>query len=246
MSASAIPAVPAFSVQPAPGRARRARGFSLVEVALAVTIVAVVLLAAIGLVVPAQRAIEEVLTTDQATRLRGELEKELSVVRPGESYASGFDKAYQIVRDGGDRKGLLAAFFYRAQKPTGAAGSGATSSDGRLKPFTESVSDKRAGADYLIQAAIMPLEAFEKQTDFIEALEGRPFMIRLSYLKGLLPPESDAAFGSGASAAFPEAVIPATADFFVIEDLDNPTGPIERILDGTTRPVLSLNIGFNR
>ena len=224
----------------------RSRAFSLVEVALAVTIVAVVILAAIGLLVPAQRAIDDVLGTDQATRLRAEIEKELSVVRPGETYASGFDKAYKILQKSNDREGLLCAFSYRAEKPTGGAGTSATDTDGRLKPFTETVKDKRVGEDYVIQAAVMTVAKFETQKKMLDAIEGKLFVVRLTYLKGLLPPESDAAFGGGSSDSFPEAVLPATAEFFMAEDIDDPSASFERIKKGFVKPVLTLNLGFNR
>lgn len=224
----------------------RRRGFSLVEVALAVTIVSIVILAAIGLLVPAQRAIDDVLGTDQATRLRTEIEKELSVVRPGENYTSGFDKAYKIVQKSGEADGLLCAFFYRSEKPTGAAGSGATQTDGRLKPYAGAIDDKRPGEDYLVQAAVMPLSKFESEQQLRDAIEGRLFLVRLTYLKGLLPPESDAAFGGANSDAFPEAVIPATAEFFVADDVDAAATSFERIKKGFIKPVLTLNLGFNR
>lgn len=223
---------------------RAPRGFSLVEVALAVTIVSVILLAAIGLLIPSQRAIDNVLTADQSGRLRAELQKEFSLVRPGESYDSAFDKAYQILKKEGSKEGLVAAFFYRAEKP--GVGDTSTLSDGRLKPFTDSVNDKREGEDYVVQATAMPLEDFEKNPDFTEALEGKLFVVRLIYLKGLLSDTSDKAFGSGSSKDFPEAVLPASAEFFVVTDLDEPSLIHDSIDKKRVKPVLSLNIGFNR
>lgn len=234
------------------------RGFSLVEVALAVTIVSIVLLAAVGLLLPAQRAIQDVLTADQATRLRAEIEKEFSFVRPGETYDSGFAKAYQFLRNGDTKEGLLAAFFYRAVLPDGEQ---STLEGGRLRPFTDGVDDLRPGEDYVIQAAVMPLTemvaTFDSEEDFRDALEGRLFVVRLTYLNGLVGDDPDGD-GEGETTAdlafkfnapskfFPEAVIPAKADFYEADDLDDPAAIFERIEKGVVKPLLSLNLGFNR
>ena len=219
----------------------RSRGFTLVETALAVVIVAIVLLAAIGLMVPAQRAIDDVLTADEVARLRMEIERELSLVRPGEPYADSFDKAFQKVVSPSEH---LVAFFYRAQRPA-AGGGGSVGTDGRLRPFTGALNNTRPGEDYLIQAAVMPIEDF--QDEFATALEGRLFVVRLRPLEGLLPADSEALLTPGGSSSeFPEAVVPAVAEFFVVLDLDRVQATVQRMENDEIRPLLSLNMGFNR
>lgn len=252
------------------------RGFTLVEVALAITIVSVVVLAAIGLLLPSQRAIDEVLSGGQATRLRQEIEKEFSVLRPGESSAAvktPFDKAYNVVKNGASRDGLLCAFFYRAEK-------GSTSSDGRLRPFTGDIRDKRAGEDYVVQAAVMRLADFASSATFKDALEGRLFVVRLLPLEGLvsenpgtgqpalelplkpLPAATGTAtpladfLSANPPDAYPLGVIPAAAEFYQADDVDNPDNVFNAMADPKTgrtaggkaalRPVITLNVGFNR
>jgi prepilin-type N-terminal cleavage/methylation domain-containing protein len=252
------------------------RGFTLVEVALAIVIVSIVILAAIGLLLPSQRAIDDVLSGGQATRLRQEIEKEFSVLRPGEASASvktPFDKAYNAVKNGATQNGLLCAFFYRAEK-------GGTDPDGRLRPFTGDIREKRAGEDYVVQAAVMRLTDFAGSSGYKDALEGRLFVVRLLPLEGLvsenpvapqLPLEAPlkplvaapapatplADFLSANPAeAYPVAVIPAAAEFYEATDVDNPGIIFNAMANPKTgatpggkaaaRPVITLNIGFNR
>lgn len=252
------------------------RGFTLVEVALAIVIVSVVILAAIGLLLPSQRAIDEVLSGGQATRLRQEIEKEFSVLRPGEASASvktPFDKAYNTMKNGNSQNGLLCAFFYRAEKS-------ATATDGRLRPFTGDVREKRAGEDYVVQAAVMPIAEFSGSGGYKEAIEGRLFVVRLLPLEGLvsenpvapqpaleaplkpLPAQTGTStpladfLSANPSEAYPLAVIPAAAEFYEASDADNPGVLFNAMANpktGTTpggkaavRPVITLNVGFNR
>lgn len=252
------------------------RGFTLVEVALAIVIVSIVILAAIGLLLPSQRAIDDVLSGGQATRLRQEIEKEFSILRPGESSGTvrtPFDKAYNAMKNGATQNGLLCAFFYRAEKS-------ATASDGRLRPFTGDVRDKRAGEDYVVQAAVMRLSDFSGSAGFKDSLEGRLFVVRLLPLEGLVSenpvspqpplvaplrplvaqtgtstPLADF-LAANNSDAYPLAVIPAAAEFYEAPDVDNPGLIFNAMANpktGTTpggkaaaRPVITLNIGFNR
>ena len=252
------------------------RGFTLVEVALAIVIVSIVILAAVGLLLPSQRAIDEVLSGGQATRLRQEIEKEFSVLRPGETSATvktAFDKAYNAVKNGATQNGLLCAFFYRAEKS-------ATAADGRLRPFTGDVRDKRPGEHYVVQAAVMRLSDFSANAGYKESLEGRLFVVRLLPLEGLVsenpvapqpPLEAPlkplvAATGNATpladflaannSEAYPLAVIPAAAEFYEAPDADNPSIIFNQLANPKTgvspagraaaRAVITLNIGFNR
>jgi prepilin-type N-terminal cleavage/methylation domain-containing protein len=252
------------------------RGFTLVEVALAIVIVSIVILAAIGLLLPSQRAIDDVLSGGQATRLRQEIEKEFSVLRPGESSGTvktPFDKAYNAVKNGATQNGLLCAFFYRAEKS-------GTDPDGRLRPFTGDVREKRAGEDYVVQAAVMNLSAFAGSSGYKDALEGRLFVVRLLPLEGLvsenpvapqppleaplkpLPAQTGTStpladfLAANNSDAYPLAVIPAAAEFYEAPDVDNPGLIFNAMANpktGTTpngkaaaRPVITLNVGFNR
>jgi len=224
------------------------RGFTLIETALAVVIVAIVLLAAIGLLIPAQRAIDDVLTADQATRLLNEIEKEMAVVRPNETanFTTGFDKAYRAANQHAAEDGVLAVFFYRAQKPTAGGGTGGRT-DGRLAPFTGDIVTSRAGDDYVLQAAVMPVAAYNNDIALKDALDGGLFLARLVPLEGLLPETSEQYLKNNPDPnGYPEAVIPAAVEFYVADDLDDPSRTIPSILNGSRKPLMSLNAGFNR
>jgi prepilin-type N-terminal cleavage/methylation domain-containing protein len=254
------------------------RGFTLVEVALAIVIVSIVILAAIGLLLPAQRAIDDVLSGGQATRLRQEIEKEFSALRRPENkihggpYSTAFDKAYDGVRKSVSPSELWLAFFYRAVNP---AKNQKTTESGRLAPYIDDVKEKRPGEDYVVQAAFMSLREFRgdppyRDEKFLDALEGRLFVVKLVPLEGLVSetqiPTSEKTLkplpaynGSGtplatflrsnSSDAYPLAVIPVAAEFYEASDVDNPTIAFDANANpknAQIRPVISLNIGFNR
>jgi prepilin-type N-terminal cleavage/methylation domain-containing protein len=240
--------------------AARPRGFSLVEVALSIAIVAIVVLAVVGLLVPAQRTIDEVLTSGQAGRLRQEVENEFSVLRQGQNtgaVTTPFAKAYEAVKNSKTANGLYYAFFYRAKQT-------ATNSAGRLEPFPGDVRAMRAGVDYVVQAAVMRADEFQATPAYGEALEGRLFLLRFTPIEGVVadptaasPFEALPAYtGSGTpladfitgkdSTKYPLAVIPVTAEFYAARDLDNPAGLLAAIDKGTVKPLLALNVGFNR
>lgn len=257
---------------------KRSNAFTLVEVALAITIVSVVILAAIGLLLPAQRAIDDVLSSDQAARLNQEIEKEFSVLRPGEASATittPFDKAYNAVKKGKTKDGLLCAFFYRAKLPT-ASGTASTLPDGRLAPYTDAINDKRVGEDYVVQAAVMSEAAFKATKGFGEALDGKVYVLRMLPLEGVvaepqavlptpfktLPAATattkplDAFLAANGPEAYPLAVLPVAVEFYEGQDVDDPASlynsipdPVTNVAPGgkaSVKPLLTLNIGFNR
>lgn len=243
---------------------RAARAFTLVEVALALAIVSIVVIAAIGLLLPSQRTINEVLTGSQATRLREEVENEYAVVRPGETFPTPFDKAYDMVKKGKTQDGLLCAFFYRANNST-------TTPDGRLAPFPGSVNNLRPGEDYVIQSTVMTCPQFKANANYREAVEGKVFVLRVLPIEGLvsetssplptgflpLPANGLSAFlAANPSTAYPLAVIPASVEFYLATDLEDPSklfnsipDPVTKVTPGgktPAKPIITLNIGFRR
>ena len=248
-----------YSTGISPRRTTR-QGFSLVEVALSIAIVAIVVLAAVGLLVPAQRSIDDTLTAGQASRLRHEIEQELNVLRPSEKTSvvtTPFDKAYMALKVGDTQDGLLMAFFYRAKMDT-------TLVDGRVAPYVEPTVGKRVGEDYILQAAVMDYNTFKAKTDFLRALDGKLYVVRIVPLEGMVSdttattPFVPLPIQTGSSTplkaflqanppnVYPVAVLPATAEFYVANDLDNPVGIYQNINKGIIKPVVSLNIAFNR
>jgi len=92
------------------------KGFSLVEVVIAIGIVAVLLTTFLTVFAPAQRNIQRSLSVQDATRLRSTLENEMSILRVGEDadYISSFDKAFRWVIDSDDRPSSILVYQYYA------------------------------------------------------------------------------------------------------------------------------------
>lgn len=222
------------------------RGFSLVEVAIAVVIVSIVVITTVGLLAPVQQNIEDVVSADEGSRLRRAVEIEMNIIRPGEAYATGFDKAYDIVKN----DSVIYAFFYRAEVPM-------TLTGGRADPATDDVVDQRLGENYAQQAAVFIEDQLgEAQANgFIEAAEGRVFMVRLQPLRSIMSDEAKTSYDGSGSADFTEAVLPVSAEFYALDSVDLVADDgasavlgdfVDDIKSGDLRPVFELNMAFNR
>jgi len=228
------------------------RGFSLVEVAIAVVIVSVVVITTVGLLAPVQQNIENVVSADEVSRLRRAVEIEMNIVRPGEAnasgvkYTSGFNKAYDTVQN----DSVVYAFFYRAAVPM-------TLTGGRADPATGAVTGQRLGDNYAQQAAVfIENQLGQAQSEgFIEAAEGRVFIVRFQLLESVMDPDAVASYNAGGAEQFSEAVLPVSAEFYTLDSIDMvANGGASTALDvfvsgiksGDVRPVFELNMAFNR
>lgn len=222
------------------------RGFSLVEVAIAVVIVSVVVITTVGLLAPVQQNIDNVVSADEVSRLRRAVEIEMNIVRPGETYATGFDKAYDTIKN----DSVVYAFFYRAAVPMNLTG-------GRADPATGATTNQRLGDNYAQQAAVfIENQLGEAQTSgFIDAAEGRVFVVRFQLLESVMSPDAVTSYNAGGAEQFTEAVLPVSAEFYSLDSIDMVADGgastaldnfISDIKSGDLRPVFELNMAFNR
>ena len=92
------------------------KGFSLVEVVIAIGIVAMLLTTFMAVFGPAQKKINDALGAAEANRLVHTLENEMAILRPGEEtvYLSSFDKAFQWIKDSPVETSAVVVYQYQA------------------------------------------------------------------------------------------------------------------------------------
>lgn len=172
-------------------RKTHTRGFSLVEVVIAIGIVAILLTTFMAVFGPAQKNINRAISISDANRLVSTLENEMAVLRPGEESkytvaggdASAFEKAFQWIKDGGDPTKAVIIYQYHALP------SGTPNSDDSLKAAESEVLDKRKlpGKDYITQTVARSLgEASDKRLIKTElkpgVVGGNVYVVRMTQL----------------------------------------------------------------
>jgi hypothetical protein len=133
-------------------RNQKRLGFTLVETAIAMGMVAVMISSFLVVFGPAIKGIEKSLGAKEADRLSSALELELSMVKPGESYSSALVKTYWWIRMcHGDNAVLV--YQYRGDPANVRA-------DGSLEPYYNAGNQYDAdnpdtpGQDYVIQTSV--------------------------------------------------------------------------------------------
>lgn len=155
-------------------------GFTLVEIAIAIGMMAVMISSFMVVFGPAIQGIDKSLSTKDADRMANALEHELSVVRTGETYATPFEKAFWWIKQSPLKsKNPVLIYQYRGDPAS-------VRSDGTLNPY--SGSGNIAGVNYVIQTSVRRLnDAFH--TDKIEAelapgvLQGKVYYVKMSQLR---------------------------------------------------------------
>ena len=92
------------------------KGFSLVEVVIAIGLVAVLLTTFMTVFGPAQKNINKALGVAEANRLVHTLENEMAILRPGETFSpsTSFEKAFQWISDSPDEANAIIVYQYQA------------------------------------------------------------------------------------------------------------------------------------
>lgn len=241
---------------------RKKSGFTLMETVIAIGVLAVMLTAFMAVFGPATRGIRRAINVQEADRLTSTLEKELATNRPssgagGAEAITAFHKAYEWIEKSHESTDVVLAYQYRGDP-------NALRTDGTMKPYTGR--NGSAGKDFIVQP-MFRRRSDALFTEDLSALEGRVFYVKMTQLvfdgaNGLKlgtagtitippqPPNSVALTGTGAD-AFPEAVIPFTADFYEIQTTDpnylktggkfNPNDPKR-----SPKPMFSRNLAVRR
>ena len=246
------------------------KGFSLVEVVIAIGIVAVLLTTFMAVFGPAQKNISRALGVADANRLVTTLENEMAILRVGEEStyldskgtASSFEKAFQWIKDSTDESSAVVVYQYQAL-PTG------ENSDGTLKAAGMNVvGDDQSfpGVDYITQTVARRID--KTSGGFLEAeltpgvVQGKVYAIRMTQLvqdstsdAGLIlgtpgeivnPEGSDVATPSD-SATFDDAYITFQVEFFPLNNnLNEYVSGGKWQFDKLGAPVASQNIAVRR
>ena len=216
-------------------------GFSLVEVVIAIGIVAVLLTTFMSVFGPSQQKIAKALSIADANRLVSTLETELSTLRPtdrNEYAASGaessaFEKAFQWIQDSHDPKSAVLVYQYQAVPDS-------ENPDGTLKSISsEMVADESSlpGVDYISQTVARRLDKAPSSIISGElspgVVEGRVYAVRMTQLvrqngalelgdAGRITNSSETGNGSGAPASssedYNEAYSAFRAEFFELNN----------------------------
>lgn len=195
-------------------------GFTLMEVLLAIAVVAVLLTTFLAVFGPATNSIRRAISVQDADRLASALEKEMSTLRQDENgqFNTAFDKAFEWISSSGSLDSAVLLFNYRGD--TGQI------TNGQLDPFTGN--NGSPGQDYLVQPAVRRLGGGSNDLEnLMEAIEGRAFVVQMRQLVrdangGLTPAQAGAGIVSSAGTAssnsqnFEDAVIAFQADFYVL------------------------------
>ena len=157
-------------------------GFTLVEVAIAMGMVAVMISSFMVVFGPALQGIDKSLSAKEADRLTNALELELNVVRPGEGFSSALVKTYWWIRMCHGANAVL-VYQYRGDPANVRA-------DGSLEPYYNAGNKYNPddpdtpGQDYVIQTSVRRrLDAFHSTKIQAELypgnLEGKLYYVKL-------------------------------------------------------------------
>ena len=194
------------------------RGFTLMETLLAIAVVAVLLTSFLAVFGPATSGIRRAISVQDADRLASALEHELATLREDEipEFETSFEKAFDWISSSTSLSDAIILFNYR--------GDPSQTLNGSLQPFTGSLGTP--GQDYLVQSAVRKLGDDSDLEEFLSAVEGRSFAVRMVQLvtseDGSQEPSTGGGIvnldGSSVSDAdsYEEAAIAFQAEFYIL------------------------------
>lgn len=235
-------------------RTRRG-GFTLMETVIAIGVLAVLLTAFLAVFTPAAQGIRRAISVQEADRLAYALETELVTLRDASDYDTGFEKAFEWIRDSSDDDNNLIIYQYR-----GAVGQ-SPRQDGTLPPYEPVGSDPGlSGQDFIVQPMVRRRGDNNLQDD-LQALEGRIYTARLTQLvmgsgeltmgdegeiTDPMPGDNDPSGPYTDSEDYPEAVIPFVAEFFMVPNSSYDYVISRLDLDDLEHPVFTRNLAVRR
>lgn len=156
-------------------------GFSLIETVIAIGVLAVLLTGFMIVFAPASAGIRKALNSQDAARLVATLEEELVTVRTGETYPTGFDKAFACIKGSGGASADDALLIYKYR----ASLTEALRSDGTRPPVVvNQPSDEKElipGVNYVVQNMMRRKGDAEFLTD-LSQIHGQIYMVRCTQL----------------------------------------------------------------
>ncbi len=152
------------------------KGFSIVEVAIAMGVVTLLLTTFLGVFGPAQKNIQRALSTKDANRMKDTLSKEMSILRSSDSYTNSFEKAFRMIEGSHDSTKAVLMYQYKANPVD-------DDNDGILPAYTGT--DGIQGRDYIIQTAVRTLGVDDTKINAelsAEVVDGVVFAVRMTQL----------------------------------------------------------------
>jgi type II secretory pathway pseudopilin PulG len=239
-------------------QSKRSSGFTLMETVIAIGVLAVLITAFLAVFGPATQGIRRSINVQDADRLVATLEKELSILRDGQSGGGGggtttgtaFNKAFDWIRKSNEDNTLIMLYQYRGDPDD-------LRKDGTMQPFTGS--NGVAGKDYVVQS-IARLRNDPLFLEDLDALEGRVFAVKARQLvyknNGLAPVDTLGqiqGMTTGTAVAtpdeYPDAVIAFSAEFYALvsndENFLKPGGGMT-VAKHLKKPVFTRNLGARR
>jgi len=175
------------------------KGFSLVEVVIAIGIVAVLLTTFMTVFGPAQKNINTALGVAEANRLVSTLENEMAILRPGEEddyNSSAFEKSFQWIRDSSAEASAIVVYQYQALP-------GTLNSDGTLQAAniaTVNGAQSLPGVDYITQTVARRLDKADPALLTAELspgiVQGKVYAVRMTQLIQATAPDSGLILGA--------------------------------------------------
>lgn len=153
------------------------QGFTLVETVIAMGIIAIMITAFMAAFGPAVKGISRSISAKEANRLAATLEYELSVLRPGESNPTAFDKSFEWIKGsvGTNKDESVLLYQYRGDPSN-------VRTDGSLKPQDDR-SKNLPGVDYVLQSVVRRSGDAEVAVELQPGVvEGRVFYVRMGQL----------------------------------------------------------------
>lgn len=183
-------------------------GFSLMEVVIAIGVVALLITAFMAVFSPTQKSIADSLSVKDANRLSSSLEDELAILRPEEAqsntYKSSFDKAFQWIKNSGTPATAVLVYQYKAH-PTN------QNSDGTLVAYDPQVKGV-PGRDYITQTVVRRRDSAYLTNELKPGVVTGPvYVVRLTQL---VPDAGSLKLGTMGQIQDSAAVAAATSDVY--------------------------------
>ncbi len=201
------------------------RAFSLIETVIAIGVLAVLLSGFMIVFAPAAAGIKKSINAQEADRLASTLEQELVTWRTGNPGTTGFQKAFEWLRDSNTPNADTALLVYQYR---GSLSS--TRTDGTPQPVADATG-KRPGVDYSVISMVRRKNDTlftDTTTGDISALEGGVYVAKCKQLvfdsngqliagsAGVIADPKPPNAAATSVDAYPEAVIAFSAEFYSV------------------------------
>ncbi len=230
----------------------RPRGFSLIETVIAIGVLAVLLTGFMIVFAPAAAGIRRAISIQEADRLASTVEQELVTYRSGDPGNTGFEKAFEWIKESDSANTALLVYQYRGSLSSKRA-------DGTPDPVPD-VAGKLAGKDFVVKSMLRRKGDSEFIRD-LPAVEGGVYLVKCTQLvydasqqlvpgtRGQIRDPKSGGTPSDNADVYPEAVIAFNAEFYSVPSrnasfFEGQT--YTKFFDNPKKPVFTRNLAVRR